>query len=84
MIVCGLHSVGLRIVEQLNLSGVPAVVVDDHGRHSGQVELLDDAQPDTVQAAHDHVPPPVRVSARHLGIVFSLDDRDVSGAYAGG
>ena len=30
VIVCGLHSVGLRIVEQLNLSGVPAVVVDDH------------------------------------------------------
>ncbi|HWG13851.1 MAG TPA: NAD-binding protein [Streptosporangiaceae bacterium] len=29
VIVCGLHSVGLRIVEQLNLSGVPAVVVDD-------------------------------------------------------
>jgi Trk K+ transport system NAD-binding subunit len=27
--VCGLHSVGLRIVEQLNLAGVPAVVVDD-------------------------------------------------------
>ncbi len=30
MIVCGLHGVGLRIVEQLNLSGVPAVVVDDN------------------------------------------------------
>jgi Trk K+ transport system NAD-binding subunit len=30
VIVCGLHSVGLRIVEELNLSGVPAVVVDDH------------------------------------------------------
>src|SRR4030088_1255998 len=29
VIVCGLHSVGLRIVEQLNLSGVPAVVIDD-------------------------------------------------------
>jgi len=29
VIVCGLHSVGLRIVEQLNLSGVPAVVVDE-------------------------------------------------------
>jgi Trk K+ transport system NAD-binding subunit len=29
VIVCGLHGVGLRIVEQLNLSGVPAVVVDD-------------------------------------------------------
>jgi Trk K+ transport system NAD-binding subunit len=29
VIVCGLHSVGLRIVEQLNVSGVPAVVVDD-------------------------------------------------------
>ena len=29
VIVCGLHSVGLRIVEPLNLSGVPAVVVDD-------------------------------------------------------
>jgi len=28
VIVCGLHGVGLRIVEQLNLSGVPAVVVD--------------------------------------------------------
>ena len=28
--MCGLHSVGLRIVEELNLSGVPAVVIDDH------------------------------------------------------
>lgn len=26
VIVCGLHGVGLRIVELLNLSGVPAVV----------------------------------------------------------
>jgi Trk K+ transport system NAD-binding subunit len=30
VIVCGLEGVGLRIVEQLALSGVPAVVVDDH------------------------------------------------------
>jgi Trk K+ transport system NAD-binding subunit len=29
VIVCGLPGVGLRIVEQLRLSGVPAVVVDD-------------------------------------------------------
>ncbi|HVT69132.1 MAG TPA: NAD-binding protein [Trebonia sp.] len=29
VIVCGLQGVGLRIVEQLALSGVPAVVVDD-------------------------------------------------------
>ena len=29
MIVCGLPGVGLRIVEQLTLSGVPAVVVDE-------------------------------------------------------
>jgi len=29
VIVCGLPGVGLRIVEQLTLSGVPAVVVDD-------------------------------------------------------
>jgi Trk K+ transport system NAD-binding subunit len=29
VIVCGLHGVGLRIVEQLSLSGVPAVVLDD-------------------------------------------------------
>jgi Trk K+ transport system NAD-binding subunit len=29
VIVCGLEGVGLRIVEQLTLSGVPAVVVDD-------------------------------------------------------
>ena len=29
VIVCGLGGVGLRIVEQLTLSGVPAVVVDD-------------------------------------------------------
>jgi Trk K+ transport system NAD-binding subunit len=29
VIVCGLRGVGLRIVEQLALSGVPAVVVDD-------------------------------------------------------
>ena len=29
VIVCGLHGVGLRIVELLNLSGVPTVVVDD-------------------------------------------------------
>ncbi len=29
VIVCGLRGVGLRIVEQLNLSGVPAVVIDD-------------------------------------------------------
>ena len=29
VIVCGLHGVGLRIVEQLSLSGVPAVVIDD-------------------------------------------------------
>jgi Trk K+ transport system NAD-binding subunit len=30
VIVCGLRFVGLRIVEELNLSGVPAVVIDDH------------------------------------------------------
>jgi Trk K+ transport system NAD-binding subunit len=30
VIVCGLHGVGLLIVEELSLSGVPAVVVDDH------------------------------------------------------
>ena len=30
VIVCGLHGVGLRIVEELSLSGVPAVVVDDN------------------------------------------------------
>ncbi len=30
VIVCGLPGVGLRIVEQLALSGVPAVVVDDN------------------------------------------------------
>jgi Trk K+ transport system NAD-binding subunit len=30
VIVCGLHGLGLRIVEQLSLSGVPAVVVDDN------------------------------------------------------
>jgi Trk K+ transport system NAD-binding subunit len=29
VIVCGLEGVGLRIVEQLTLSGVPAVVIDD-------------------------------------------------------
>jgi Trk K+ transport system NAD-binding subunit len=29
VIVCGLRGVGLRIVEELSLSGVPAVVVDD-------------------------------------------------------
>ena len=29
VIVCGLHGVGLRIVEELSLSGVPAMVVDD-------------------------------------------------------
>ncbi|MGH3166539.1 MAG: NAD-binding protein [Trebonia sp.] len=29
VIVCGLPGVGLRIVEQLTLSGVPAIVVDD-------------------------------------------------------
>lgn len=29
VIVCGLPGVGLRIVEQLMLSGVPAVIVDD-------------------------------------------------------
>jgi Trk K+ transport system NAD-binding subunit len=30
VIVCGLHGVGLRIVEELTLSGVPALVVDDN------------------------------------------------------
>src|SRR5262245_59558259 len=30
VIVCGLHGLGLRIIEQLMLSGVPAVVVDDN------------------------------------------------------
>jgi Trk K+ transport system NAD-binding subunit len=30
VIVCGLPGVGLRIIEQLTLSGVPAVVVEDH------------------------------------------------------
>lgn len=29
VIVCGLRGVGLRIIEQLSLSGVPAVVIDD-------------------------------------------------------
>ena len=31
------------------------VVVDDHGGHAGQVELLDDTQADAAQAAHDDV-----------------------------
>ena len=30
VIVCGLHGVGLRIVELLRSSGVPTVVIDDH------------------------------------------------------
>ena len=30
VIVCGLHGVGLRIVELLHSSGVPTVVIDDH------------------------------------------------------
>jgi len=30
VIVCGLHGVGLRIVELLHSSGVPSVVIDDH------------------------------------------------------
>ncbi len=30
VIVCGLHGVGLRIVELLNASGIPAVVIDDY------------------------------------------------------
>ncbi|MGI8451074.1 MAG: NAD-binding protein [Streptosporangiaceae bacterium] len=30
VIVCGLHGVGVRIVELLNSSGVPTVVIDDH------------------------------------------------------
>jgi Trk K+ transport system NAD-binding subunit len=30
VIVCGLPGVGLRIIEQLTLSGVPAVVIEDH------------------------------------------------------
>ena len=30
VIVCGLHGVGLRIVELLNSSNVPTVVIDDH------------------------------------------------------
>jgi Trk K+ transport system NAD-binding subunit len=30
VIVCGLHGAGLRIVDLLNLSGVPTVVVDDN------------------------------------------------------
>src|SRR6201996_9204468 len=32
VIVCGLDGVGLRIVEQLSLSGVPTVVVEDNPR----------------------------------------------------
>ena len=35
MIVCGLHGVGLLIVEELSLSGVPAVVVDDEPDAAG-------------------------------------------------
>lgn len=30
VIACGLHGVGLRIVELLNSSGVPTIVIDDH------------------------------------------------------
>jgi voltage-gated potassium channel Kch len=52
VIVCGLPGVGLRIVEQLALSGVPAVVVDP--------------QPDPGQPADDHVPVPVSVRVPHL------------------
>jgi len=58
------------------------VVVDDDGRDPGQVELLDDAQADAVQAAHDHVALPVRISAGHPGIIQVFYDADVSGAYA--
>jgi hypothetical protein len=60
------------------------VVVDDDGRDPGQVELLDDAQADAVQAAHDHVALPVRISAGHPAIIQVFYDPDVSGAYAPG
>jgi Trk K+ transport system NAD-binding subunit len=30
VLVCGLHDLGLRIIEQLHLAGVPVVVLDDH------------------------------------------------------
>ena len=33
VIVCGLHDVSLRIVEELTQSGVPAVVIDDDPDH---------------------------------------------------
>jgi hypothetical protein len=58
------------------------VVVHDHRRDAGEVQLLDDTQADTVQAAHDHVPAPVRVPARHPGIIKLVYDGDVSRAYA--
>jgi Trk K+ transport system NAD-binding subunit len=43
VIVCGLPGVGLRIVEQLTLSGVPAVVADDdpHPPLARQIEAWD-------------------------------------------
>ena len=46
--------------------GRGGVVVDDHGGHAGQRQLLDDRQPDSGQPADDHVPAPVRLRIPHL------------------
>ena len=67
VIVCGLHSVGLRIVEELNLSGVPAVVIDDHPDPALARQLADWGVP--------HVPASSRSAA-------TLADAGLAGATA--
>ena len=74
VIVCGLHSVGLRIVEELNLSGVPAVVIDDHPDPALARQLADWGVP--------HVPASSRSAATLAGaglagataVICALDD----------
>jgi len=63
------HAPGDEIARQAQVG----VVVHGHGRDAGQAQLLHDAEPDPVQAAHDHVPAPVGIRRVSLSGSFPWD-----------
>jgi Trk K+ transport system NAD-binding subunit len=72
VIVCGLAGVGLRIVEQLSLSGVPAVVIDDNPDPRLAGVLLSWGVPQLADAGRDIVVVEKDEHNRHLGQVRAL------------
>jgi len=59
VIVCGLQGVGLRIVEQLHLSGTPVIVIDDDA-DARFARILEDWASRTCRGARTSVMPCLR------------------------